>query len=693
MELSIIIVNFNVRRLLEGALASICKATQGLMSEILVVDNASQDGSVAMVREKFPTVQLLVNTQNLGFGRANNQALHLATGKYIVFINPDTLVQEDTFTTLIQFLEHRADVGMAGCKILNPDGTLQLACRRSFPTPWVAFTKMVGLSALFPRSRIFGRYNLTYLDPDQAAEVEAISGSFMLVRRRALEQVGFFDETWFMYGEDLDLCYRFRQAGWKIFYLPATKIVHFKGESSKQSDFDTIRLFYQAMQLFVAKYHKSRVLQLLLHVGILLRASLHLLQRLLTLLVLPLIDLGFLNLALILALWLRFGHLRHLAAYGIVTLLYSFVWIVTLSCLAAYTRHRLAAGYVTLAVLTGLVINTSLTFFFNQIAYSRAVVLIAGGFNVVFLAGWRLLWRGITHWGFYPTDAAGERRLWGRRTLIIGDVPSATLLLDKLMRQIDGGYQIVGLVSFQPNEIGQEYQGVAVLGTVDNLPAIIRRQRIQDVIFSTARIAYDQILAVMHQARGLGINYRIVPENFEVIIGKSRIDELGEFPFIEIDNQYFRPFSMFTKRLFDVVIAGGVLLVTAPLFFYWHYLKRTPRAARQIQGENDKIFTIQEFTQDGGRIGKYLPYFVSVFKGDLSLVGAEIVPVSEPQPPGKDQLLLKPGLTGLVQIARHQVQNETDKQRYHLYYLKNYTLMLDLEILIKAFGKMRKEKR
>jgi len=174
--LSIIIVNYNVRDFLHHALVSLQKAMKGMKGEIIVVDNASDDGSIEMVRRRFPTVQLIASKTNLGFAKANNVGLKRAGGKYILLINPDTLVQEDTLRVMLRFFEENHDVGLAGCKILNPDGTFQLACRRSFPRPWAAFTKMVGLSALFPNSRLFGRYNLTYLSPDETYEIDAVRG-------------------------------------------------------------------------------------------------------------------------------------------------------------------------------------------------------------------------------------------------------------------------------------------------------------------------------------------------------------------------------------------------------------------------------------------------------------------------------------------------------------------------------------
>jgi len=182
ITLSIVIVNYNVKEFLEQTLLSVIKSAMAATHEIIVVDNASSDGSVEMLRRKFPDVRLIANKTNRGFAAANNQGFAQTRGEFVLILNPDTVVQEDTVPTIIDFLRSHPDCGMVGCKILNPDGSLQLACRRSFPTPWVGFTRITGLSRLFPGSKFFGKYNLTYLDPDQTYEVEAISGSFMFER-------------------------------------------------------------------------------------------------------------------------------------------------------------------------------------------------------------------------------------------------------------------------------------------------------------------------------------------------------------------------------------------------------------------------------------------------------------------------------------------------------------------------------
>ncbi len=271
-KLSLIIVNYNVKEFLLNLLDSLEKALSGTDSEIIVVDNASEDGSVEVIREKYPEVIVIANSDNPGFGRANNQGLEIAKGEYIVLINPDTIVREDTFIKMLSFFNEFPEAGMAGCKVLNPDGSLQLPCRRGFPGPWTSFTKVTGLSTLLPKSPLFARYNLTYLDENDTYEVDAISGAFMMFRRKVYEEIGGFDPEFFMYGEDLDLCYRTQKAGFKVYYVHNTEIIHYKGESTRRSSMDETRIFYDAMHKFVKKHFSSSILvEFILRFAIILR--------------------------------------------------------------------------------------------------------------------------------------------------------------------------------------------------------------------------------------------------------------------------------------------------------------------------------------------------------------------------------------------------------------------------------------
>lgn len=254
-DLSVVIVVYNVRDLLAACLASLYASRGPLAVEVCVVDNASQDGSAALVRARFPEVALIACDANRGYARANNLALERASGRHILLLNPDTVLPPDGLRTLVRLLDEDPTLGAVGPKLVRPDGSLDLACRRSFPTPEVALYRMLGLSRRFPRSRRFARYNLTYLDPDEPADVDAVVGACMAIRGTALRQVGLLDERFFMYGEDLDLAFRLKQHGWRVRYEPSVVVLHHKGASSRQASLRARRAFFAAMLLFHRKHY------------------------------------------------------------------------------------------------------------------------------------------------------------------------------------------------------------------------------------------------------------------------------------------------------------------------------------------------------------------------------------------------------------------------------------------------------
>jgi N-acetylglucosaminyl-diphospho-decaprenol L-rhamnosyltransferase len=259
LDLTIVIVNYNVRDLLRDCLRSVLASTGELAYEVVVVDNCSSDGSAEMVAAEFPSVRLLVSTRNDGFAAANNRGIRAARqSRYIMLLNPDTVVSPDGLRGLVDFMDAHPDAGVVGPKLVKADGSLDLACRRSFPNPRVAFYHAFGLDKLFPKSREFARYNLTFLDEDQLSQVDCVVGAAMLVRRTAIEQAGLLDESFFMYGEDLDWAYRIRQHGWAVFYNPEVVIVHYKGQSSRQRSVRSILAFYNAMLIFHRKHYAAR---------------------------------------------------------------------------------------------------------------------------------------------------------------------------------------------------------------------------------------------------------------------------------------------------------------------------------------------------------------------------------------------------------------------------------------------------
>ena len=285
MNLSVIIVSYNVKCYLEQCIRSLFVSAREFSYEVWVVDNASSDGSVEYIQKCFPVreypqLHLIANSRNVGFGRANNMALERATGERVLFLNPDTVLTERTLTDCFSLMDTHPDVGAVGVKMLKNDGSFALESRRGLPSPFTAFCKMSGLSGLFPKSRLFGKYYMRYLDEETENPVDVISGAFMMIPRKVLTYCGGFDEDFFMYGEDIDLSYRLQKAGYANFYVP-TPILHYKGESTEKSSYRYVHVFYQAMLIFFDKHynHYSFWFSIPIRIAIYARAVLALLKQ------------------------------------------------------------------------------------------------------------------------------------------------------------------------------------------------------------------------------------------------------------------------------------------------------------------------------------------------------------------------------------------------------------------------------
>ncbi len=658
VELSIVIVNYNVRVFLESCLTSVTKALEGISGEIIVVDNASDDGSEEMIRKKFPGVKLIANESNVGFGKANNQGAKQAQGEILFLLNPDTLVQENTFQTVLKYFKSEHKIGVVGCKVLNPDGTLQPACRRSFPTPWVALTKIIGLSSIFPTLPLFSKYNLSYLNPDETYEVDAVSGSCMAIRKTVFENISGFDEQFFMYGEDLDLCYRIKQVGWKVFYLHSTQIIHYKGESIRRSNIDEVRVFYQAMHVFVHKHFKYGFLaDVLLKIGIVAREFVARVSQYRSIIGAMIIDYIFVVASWFIAEFIRFGEALHFppSSYYVLFSAPPFIVIATLMMFDVYSARKHSSAKTLSSVITGFVILAALTFFFNEYAYSRLVLFVAGVVSTIFLIGWRVAFRAKQHPGMFS-----------KRTLIVGVGEKGSELLSKLRKSDTHGYQVIGFVDTDKQRVGERMNDIEILGTIESIGRIIKQYSISDVIFSSEKLSYSEILSVIGNSSDKSINYRLVPGSLEVIIGKTHIDELNEVPLIEIEYATRRLPNRIIKRFVDVLL--GLILV---MFIY-------PLARARTSSKTG-----------AKRITTSMTKLPLVLTGKMSLVG--FIYSQNHASTKKLGTVGKPGITGLAQVNNFDKLLEEEIAQYNIYYAKNQSLMLDLEILLKTIALYFKE--
>lgn len=566
VDLSIIIVNYNVKEFLLNLLDSIRKASKEISTEVIVVDNASDDGSSEILNEKYPDINLIVNNENVGFGKANNQALEIAKGKYILLLNPDTIVREDTFIKMIEFFQSHPEVGIAGCKVLNPDGTLQLACRRGFPGPWTSFTKVMGLSTLFPKSRLFARYNLTYLDENQTYEVDAVSGAFLMMTKDVYQKIGGFDKQFFMYGEDLDLCYRAQKSGFKVYYVHSTEIIHYKGESTRRSSIDETKVFYDAMHLFVRKHFSSSfIIESILQTAIIFRKLIAFANVYKVAIIGVLIDFIFLCFAVFFAEKIY----SHDDWLGFPTFVIPYVYIipavlqVMISAISgAYKKNTLSVLKVCISLIYGFFILAALTYFFKQFAFSRAVVLITYILALIGLTTWRIIFKVIFKIGLISDSKKS-------RTLIVGTENRAGELSLKLRNNFTSLYHVVGFIGLSGKEIGEMINGYKVLGTIANLKKIIPAKKIDKVIFSTDNLSFNQMFTVVSECQGENVDFMVAGKELDYLVGKSSIAMLDDIPLLKVQYNISALFHRITKKMFDFILSLILILLCVYPFIYF----------------------------------------------------------------------------------------------------------------------------
>ncbi|MCF8257043.1 MAG: glycosyltransferase family 2 protein [Flavobacteriales bacterium] len=563
MKLSIVIVNYNVQHFLESCLQSVMVACEGIAAEIFVVDNDSVDGSVAMVQARFPQVELIANKENVGFSRANNQAMRLAAGELILLLNPDTLVEADTFRKVIVFMDSHPDCGGLGIKMVDGKGSFLPESKRSLPTPEVAFYKIFGLSWLFPRSKRFGRYHLTYLNNDETHEIEVLSGAFMLMRKEALDKVGLLDEDFFMYGEDVDLSYRIIKGGWKNYYFPDARIIHYKGESTKKGSLNYVYVFYNAMAIFARKHfsaESARMFSLLINVAIVLRATVALGHRFVKAIVLPLADGAVIygGLYVISQYWestVRADDGLHFPDefFWLALPSYILIWLLAVWFAGGYDRPvRLQRILLGLMAGSGVIL-IGYGLLGEEIRFSRAVILLGSLWAMMAVPLLRLLFHAIRLDGF---DLSGERNT---RFAIVGGAEEVHRV-EGLLRETFRNPQFIGHVAAEAGS----FEGA--LGTVHQLDDIIRIHRVTEVIFCAKDMPAQRIIDIMTQSLHPQVDFKIAPQESMFLIGSNDINTAGDLYTFGL-NAVSKPSNRRLKRLFD--LGSGILLLLLSPALAW----------------------------------------------------------------------------------------------------------------------------
>ena len=680
-KVSVIIISYNVRSYLAHAIDAIMKSDYEEL-EIIVVDNNSYDGTCEYLKENYDhvsSIHVISNSENIGFGRAVNQAGKVATGEYYLILNPDTIIEEETISVLVNYLYKNKNVGMVGPKILNADGTLQLACKRSFPTIKVALPKILGLDRIFPNSKWAGKYNLTYLDPEKNASVDAISGSCMLTKAETFNRLSGFDEQFFMFGEDLDLCARIWESGQEVHYVPETKIVHYKGESVKTAPYDSREAFYHSMNIYVNKHFSSTLglfTRFFIAAGISLKKFISAINEKRSLFVSVGLDTLVIIFAFIVAINFRFSNLSPIiVSKGLVPMVYVLLWITVGSLFQLYSRYILSYSRALIASVSGFLIAVLFTYFFKQYAYSRLVIIIASSIIVLLIPGWRVLLHYIISRGYFRSVRHPKSILFSRKSIIAGADSEGVRIAENIIKRFDSGLDLIGFVD---HECPSNHRDLPIpfIGNVDELRQITDSNNICEVIFSTSAFTNKQILNFMDTTRDLRLIYRMVPHERDILLGKTNIEDIGGISFVNIEYNLFYRLHRISKRIFDLVFSSILLSILSPIIIGYYLFGKVIQM--KFWGEDSSTIDTGVFDSNNKLI-RDIPLLISVFFGDISLVGSSMIESSENNP----NLLCQPGITGLERIRNVKFDPDIRRAVEH-YYIQNQNLKLDLEIIIKT---------
>lgn len=514
MKLSVVIVNYNVKYFLENCLNSVFVASRNLDVEIIVVDNASLDGSDTMVRQKYPTVNYIYLENNIGFSKANNVGIKASSGEFILLLNPDTVVQENSFSSCVSYLEKHPEVGGLGVKMIDGSGTFLPESKRGLPTPLVAFYKVFGLSSLFPNSRRFGTYHLGYLDKNETHEVDVLSGAYLMMPRNVVDKVGMLDEDYFMYGEDIDLSYCITKAGYSNSYFAGTTIIHYKGESTKKNSVNYVFVFYRAMIIFAKKHFEkgsASMFSAFINVAIYFRAFIAVLRRLIGRhwqLILD-VTVTFLAFSIAKTYYAQYAH-KNFTDPVIDQLIPSFS--ILFGCVVSlsgshdqpFKWNRLLKGWFA----GSLMLLTVYALLPETFRFSRAVLLI-GSLGTLFLAaGWRYIVSKFKSESFQIGDPFPSRRL------VIGNESSLQNLKDLLEQTQLSSTFLAGISILSSKPAG-------FIGTLDKLPRACEEFEIQELVIDPVACGYERTIKIVEDSKLWDVDVKVLNEHW--LIGPQQI--------------------------------------------------------------------------------------------------------------------------------------------------------------------------
>ncbi len=566
MDVSVIIVNYNVEHFLSQCLLSVRKGITlleqaGYKAEVLVVDNNSVDGSCAMVRRQFPEFHLVEPKKNLGFSKGNNLAIRQSQGRWVLLLNPDTIVQEDTLLKCLKYADVHTQLGGLGVPMVDGDGRYLPESKRGIPTPSAAFWKISGLYRLAPKSARLNRYYLGHLAEDESQTIEILSGAYMWLRRSALDEVGLLDEQYFMYGEDIDLSWRLMKCGYENHYFADTSIVHYKGESTKKGSLNYVLVFYRAMQIFASSHFRGRggrAMHYVIQLAIFLRATIAIASRVADAVVLPAVEwmLSWAGLVLFLQEYGTWQNIRYDWATALpATGMYALVWLFAVKLQGGYDRP-----WRWNAVAKGVVIGTILLLATygllpESVRFSRAIFFFGTAFVPLVIA----LVRSLFHLFFGKFGESVTKRLYVAGSSDLMPMRELVSTHDVLAPLDSGSIYALSILLKSDDDLDD---GVEWLGGMDSLSDAIRVHQFNEVVMSGREVPPGEMIRAMSLVSDKNIRFRIAWTNDGQILGAGGPDGGA---ITDWNGAIFKPPARRAKRTLDVTVAIMVLL-TFPLF-------------------------------------------------------------------------------------------------------------------------------
>ncbi len=560
VDLAVVFVSYNAKYFLEEAIRA-AFAAQGLLSmEVWVVDNASTDGSVAMIREVFPEVNLIANEKNVGFSAANNQAIRLSTAKYVLLLNPDTLVAEDTFKICVDFLNAKPVCGGLGVRMIDGSGRFLPESKRGLPTPEVAFYKIFGLSSLLKKSKRFGKYHLTYLDEKENHCVEVLSGAFMMLRSSALEKSGLLSEEYFMYGEDIDLSYCLQKAGYENWYVSNTTIIHFKGESTKRETWKYVKVFYQAMIIFANRHFsstKANAFSVIIKVAVVIRAIIALFSRFTKRIAGPILDAAtiFLGMWLIKEFWET--KVKDFIVYPsiytqVIVPIYISIWLLSAYINGAYDKPFRYKRLIRGILLGSIAISAIYGFMDESLRFSRAMILMG--------TIWSIFCLSLIRWVSSLLTFDTEDDIYRATNLAVIGSKSEADLAKGILKENMLNLHYKGFICNNFSDSNPDF-----LGNLSSLSETLKAVHANDTVLALQSLTYKQAIEIVDQNANKNMRFRFLPKHGNHIISSNHVNRKGDVLGAETQQNIVLPSNIRNKRNVDLFL-GIVMVIFSPVF-------------------------------------------------------------------------------------------------------------------------------